>query len=252
MKKRISRLICILAIAVGLLGASIDPPAQAAPSSPKKVLQAKRKVAKKKAPKKKKASKKASRKKARKVCRRVKRRRVCKVVPVLPPTPEQAIAVAAPQVAPVAPPPAAPAPPAPAVPPPPPPPAPAPVTVPACSGTAVSVGTDIQQALTASAEGTSFCLKPGVHRLTKSLQPRNSQKINGEKGAVLSGSRLVSATEATVEGVHWVLTGQSQQLPAFSMPPGYGACRPRSTHSQNYSGCIYPDQLFLDDVALWQ
>jgi parallel beta-helix repeat protein len=96
-------------------------------------------------------------------------------------------------------------------------------------------GQDIQAAVNAAGPGTSFTLKPGVHRL-QMVRPKEGDTFASEPGAILSGARpLLSFARA---GSVWVATGQAQQNPRA------GVCEPE------YSRCTFPEQLFIDDQPL--
>jgi parallel beta-helix repeat protein len=58
-----------------------------------------------------------------------------------------------------------------------------------CPGGAVDVspGTNIQRAVDAHADRTTFCLKAGVHTITSAITPRSGNTFVGEYGAVLDG-----------------------------------------------------------------
>jgi hypothetical protein len=108
-----------------------------------------------------------------------------------------------------------------------------------CSGVAVQPGTDLQAAIDAHPNGTTFCIKAGVHRLTNGVKPKQGQKFIGEPGAVVSGSKIVSSW--TQEGSFWVAVGQTQQSPPA------GECEVPS-----YAGCRHAEGVFLDDMNLRQ
>ncbi len=107
-----------------------------------------------------------------------------------------------------------------------------------CSGVPVRVGDDVHAVLNAHAEGDTFCFQPGVHRLASALRPKTGQKLVGEPGAVLNGSKPL--TRFSREGNWWVASGQTQRLPQ------HGEC------IAGYTGCRYAEDVFLDGRALWQ
>ncbi|MPZ48150.1 MAG: hypothetical protein GEU75_02365 [Dehalococcoidia bacterium] len=107
---------------------------------------------------------------------------------------------------------------------------------PSTSGVVIQPGANIQSAVNANPTGATFVLKPGVHRLQQ-VTPKDGQSFVGESGAVLSGAKLVSFTRS---GSYWVATGQTQQGQT------HGAC------VSGYTGCMYPEGLFIDDQPLWQ
>jgi parallel beta-helix repeat protein len=83
---------------------------------------------------------------------------------------------------------------------------------------------------------TTFCIKTGVHRLTSPTDLRPGDRLIGEPGAVLNGSRLL--TGWTQSGSNWVISGQTQQH------VGDGLCD--STHPL----CNNKDDVFFDDRPL--
>lgn len=114
------------------------------------------------------------------------------------------------------------------------------VTQPASSpspsdGTYISPGEDIQAAVDAHPDGTSFILRAGIHRMQQ-VKPRAGNTFTGEAGAVMSGARLL--TSFTREGSYWVATGQTQQGMV------HGHC------TTAFPRCSYPEDLFMDDRAL--
>lgn len=108
----------------------------------------------------------------------------------------------------------------------------------ACDGVAIWPGTNIQAVVTAHPPGTTFCIKPGVHRLRRPLVPRSGDRFVGEGAAVLNGSKLL--VSFTRDGNAWVASRQGQQNPIVG-----GVCAPRT-----YSGCRYANHVFVDDRPL--
>lgn len=109
----------------------------------------------------------------------------------------------------------------------------------------IDPGESIQEAVDAHPEATAFLIKAGVHRLQQ-VSPKNGNTFVGEPGAVLSGARRL--TEFIREGSYWVATGQTQAGQV------HGFCDSRLTNADGsrYTGCRYPEDLFFDDVALFQ
>jgi parallel beta-helix repeat protein len=110
-----------------------------------------------------------------------------------------------------------------------------------CTGVTLTPASDLQAAFDAASEGTTFCLAPGVYRLTQAARPKSGSVIWGMPGAVLNGSRLESAFARS--GSSWVLTGQTQEF----TPSSTGPCA-----SEGYTGCHRPEGVFYDDQPLWQ
>jgi parallel beta-helix repeat protein len=79
--------------------------------------------------------------------------------------------------------------------------------VPMPSGTAISPGDDIQQAVSASPSGTTFIIRSGIHR-RQSIRPKSNMSFVGEPGAVLDGENTTpqaivahGARNVTVRGL---------------------------------------------------
>jgi len=117
-----------------------------------------------------------------------------------------------------------------------------------CEGVQLTPSDDIQRKLQSRPEGKTFCLAPGTYRISGTLVPKAGQKLigTGKRAAVISGARIV---EASPEGDYWVITGQrSLGRSEFDWP---GQCRP--VNGVDPKGmCVFKDQVFLDDVSLWQ
>ena len=104
-----------------------------------------------------------------------------------------------------------------------------------CRGIEVRPGADLGAAVTASPEGATLCLRPGVHRVSQPVRPKDGQRLVGEPGAVVSGARVV--TGFTRSGRDWVA--------AAFLP------RDPSTHGECATpGCAYPQDVFLGGVPL--
>jgi len=109
-----------------------------------------------------------------------------------------------------------------------------------CSGVNVAPGSSLQAAFDANAAGTTFCLGAGVHRMAKPATPKSGTTIIGAPGAVLNGAAV--RTSFGRSGSYWTITGQTQEFGVLA-----NACEPVT-----YTGCRYPDGLFVDDHALRQ
>ena len=101
----------------------------------------------------------------------------------------------------------------------------------------INLGDDIQSAVDSNPTGTTFIIKAGVHRF-QSVVPKDGDSFIGEPGAIISGARLLASFQQ--EGQYWVATGQTQQGQV------HGSC------ISGYSGCRYPEDLFINDIPLWQ
>ncbi|MGH9195296.1 MAG: right-handed parallel beta-helix repeat-containing protein, partial [Acidimicrobiia bacterium] len=118
-----------------------------------------------------------------------------------------------------------------------------------CTGVAVRPGDDIQAKLNGKPDGTVFCLAAGTYRMTTTLVPKTSQQLVGDASgpAILSGAKPVSAVK---EGSYWVITGQTT-LGTSQFSGATTQCRPVNRVDPK-GMCVYKDQVFLDDVSLWQ
>ena len=85
--------------------------------------------------------------------------------------------------------------------------------------------------------GTTFYLTAGVHRMEE-VEPKAGNEFVGAPGAIMSGARVLTGFKK--DGGFWYVTGQTQQNEK------HGTCQ------SGYSGCVYPEQLFIDNVELWQ
>ncbi len=103
----------------------------------------------------------------------------------------------------------------------------------------------MQSVIDAAGPGASLCFEPGTYRLTASLRPQSGQVLTFERGAVLSGAKVV--TGWTKQGSYWVLGGQTQEFSSTTTYPWLAAFR----CDNNPAACIYED-LFRDDVPLVQ
>jgi parallel beta-helix repeat protein len=63
---------------------------------------------------------------------------------------------------------------------------------PSCDGISVLPGANLQAKINAQPEGTTFCLKTGVHALTTGVLVKSRDRIIGEPGAVLDGQNLAT------------------------------------------------------------
>jgi hypothetical protein len=102
------------------------------------------------------------------------------------------------------------------------------------------VGTDIQSAINAAPEGTTFCLQAGEYRLTQGIVPKSNDTLVGAPGTILNGAKLV--TSFTQENGYFVAPGQTQHNPVL-----VGQCSPST-----YTGCQYADAVFFDDRPFWR
>ncbi len=106
-----------------------------------------------------------------------------------------------------------------------------------CEGVDITVADDIQSAVDAHAEGTTFCLSAGVHRLRSPVVPKRGNSLIGRSGAVLSGATVLE--NWVREDSRWSSNGQ---LPSE-----------RSTHGECDDSaplCGQSQDVFLDGRVL--
>ncbi|MGD2050869.1 MAG: right-handed parallel beta-helix repeat-containing protein, partial [Acidimicrobiia bacterium] len=104
-------------------------------------------------------------------------------------------------------------------------------------------GDNVAAAVASHRSGTSYYFAAGVYRMQE-ITPKNGDVFVGAPGAVLSGAKRL--TTFSKEGSLWVASGQTQQHSGVSQGDEYGRCE------NGYDGCIYPEDVFIDDVALLQ
>jgi parallel beta-helix repeat protein len=112
------------------------------------------------------------------------------------------------------------------------------ITNPETPAVVVALGTDIQQLVDESPEGTTFTLAPGVHA-EQHIVPKTGMTFEGLPGAVLSGAVGVTG---------WVLEDTSVwAADGYTMTgSNRGRCQ------DGYDGCTFSQDLYMDDVMLWQ
>lgn len=97
-------------------------------------------------------------------------------------------------------------------------------------------GHNIQAAVVDHPPGTRFLIKSGVHRLSTMIVPRDGNTFIGEKGAIISGAKLLDSFERQEN--YWVALGQTQEGLV------HGECTAGSER------CKYSEDLFFDDKPL--
>ena len=105
----------------------------------------------------------------------------------------------------------------------------------ACTGVQLSPGQDIQAAVNANPEGTTFCLAAGTYRI-QVVSPKLGNKFIGEADALLNGAKLL--TNWTQSGTYWYVDGQTQEGQV------HGEC------VQGYSRCNRPEDVFVNNQPL--
>ena len=86
---------------------------------------------------------------------------------------------------------------------------------PACRGTLVRPGDDLQRALEAAPRGATICFAAGSYRLAEPLRPADGQRLLATPGAVLTGARRLGRWRH--DGRLWSAAGG---LPAEPAPHG--------------------------------
>jgi parallel beta-helix repeat protein len=120
-----------------------------------------------------------------------------------------------------------------------------------CEGEHVPAGSDLPTVIATGDEGQSFCLGEGVHRIDAPILLRSGQAISGRDGTIIKGSKLISEDLIGRDGDYWTIEEQTQELPPFAVPEEYATCR-APDQPPDYSACVYPDQVFLDGVPLFE
>jgi parallel beta-helix repeat protein len=105
------------------------------------------------------------------------------------------------------------------------------------TGPIIYPGTDIQAVVDANPPGTAFLLKAGVHRMQQ-VNPKDGNRFSGEPGAILNGSALLTAFAR--EGSYWTVSNRTER----------GEIRLAESCLPDSPGCVYPEQLFLNDLPL--
>lgn len=98
----------------------------------------------------------------------------------------------------------------------------------------LSPGDDVNAAVTAAPEGTTFLLKEGVYRMQQIIV-KNDDTFRGEGHVVLNGSQVLSFLPDTSGSGLWVAN-------AAAMPYDNGTC------ASTTPLCGYVQDLFIDDV----
>ena len=105
-----------------------------------------------------------------------------------------------------------------------------------CEGVIVKPGAEIEDLVTEHRAGTTYCIQPGLYRLTKTVVPKTGDRLIGSPGAVLNGAKLIVDWER--QGSVWVAKGQTQRSPA-SWNPQWPEIADAAAQ--------YNEDLFLDD-----
>jgi parallel beta-helix repeat protein len=103
---------------------------------------------------------------------------------------------------------------------------------------AVQPGMDLAAMVVDAAEGDTFKLEPGMHRGHR-VEPKDGMSFIGSPGVVMSGAQVLSGFRPVEEDV-WLLGGVTVE------GRDHGEC------IDGYDGCSFTQDLFIDDVMLWQ
>jgi parallel beta-helix repeat protein len=102
----------------------------------------------------------------------------------------------------------------------------------------LGIGDDFQAVVEASPEGTAFVIESGVHRLHE-IRPKSGMTFEGQPGSVMSGALVLEDWIADSEDT-WHVEGM--EMTALE----HGDC------IEGYEGCRFTQDLYMDDVMLWQ
>lgn len=101
----------------------------------------------------------------------------------------------------------------------------------------VKPGDDLANLVAGADEGSVFVLERGVHRM-QAVVPKDGMAFFGIEGAVMSGARILDG---------FVADGDLWRSDGITMSGGvHGQC------IDGYDGCGFDQDLFMDDVMLWQ
>ena len=106
-----------------------------------------------------------------------------------------------------------------------------------CTGVSVLPGDNLPALVNAHAGGTSFCIAPGIHRLTAPVDMKSRDSFIGQPGAIISGARLLTSFERSTQGL-WFASGQAENDILA------GTC------SADRPGCQEANDVFVDDHPL--
>ena len=102
----------------------------------------------------------------------------------------------------------------------------------------LGIGDDFSAIVEDAPEGTHFIVAAGTHRLHE-VKPKNGMTFEGAPGAVMSGAVPLPDWVRESDGI-WSFDGIEKT--AFE----HGVC------ITNYEGCRLSQDLYMDDVMLWQ
>ena len=116
-------------------------------------------------------------------------------------------------------------------------------------------GNDIPSVVSSNPPGTTFAIYPGLYRLLTPINAKDGDSFIGQTAcappktscpAILSGAKLLTSFQQS--GSYYYVTGQTQQSHVSVTSQ---KCQPQLPGYPNaYPGCIYPEDLYFDDVPL--
>lgn len=117
-----------------------------------------------------------------------------------------------------------------------------------CHGVTIPPGTEIQRVVGSGSAGTTYCLQPGLYRLTQPIVPKAGDSFVGQPGTILSGAKVI--TEWTQSGRVWVATGQAQKSPLSWRPTWPPIGNPTAQYNEDvfFDGMPLKRVLSLSDV----
>jgi len=132
------------------------------------------------------------------------------------------------------------------------------VTGHAHAGNVVNIqpGADIPTIVMNNPAGTTFIIYPGLYRLQKPIPALDGDSFIGQTPcappttpcpAIINGAELLTSSMIQYNGTYYYVTGQTQQG-TVSVPTHH--CQPDVGYPTAYPGCIYPEDLFFDNVPL--
>ncbi len=116
-------------------------------------------------------------------------------------------------------------------------------------------GNNIPNVVSSDPPGTTFVFYPGLYRLQTPIVAKTGDTFMGQTAcappttscpAILSGAKLLTSFQRS--GLFYYVTGQTQQ---GQVTIDSSKCEPQMPgYPTAYPGCIYPEDLYFDDVPL--
>ncbi len=124
----------------------------------------------------------------------------------------------------------------------------------------VSPGSSLRDLVNSNPDGTTFLIKPGVHRLLyaeeeTAISPKPNQKFIGEYGAILSGAKQLNVSEVKREGNYYYFDGQTQETTpkpttGYRSPIGTGVSGSGYACQEDSPRCNRNEEFYINDVPL--